>query len=339
MEYKSSEQILNDLRQGSYRPVYILHGEESFFIDQISDYIEANALTDGEKAFNQMVLYGKDIICRQIYDEARQYPMMSQRRVVIIKEAQDLKDLKELSNYISAPADHTVLVIAHKNKKVDGRISWLKEAKKAPNVVVLASTPVRDYQLGAWVKGYLQSRKRSITNDANQLLCEYLGTDLKKLVNEISKMELNLPADKTIDASDIEKYVGISKEYNVFELTKALSAKDNRRAHAICDNLCQNMHKSPIQMMIPAISNHFQKAHIIKRIGNKSDQQLAQMIGVSPYAIKDSKLAARNYSEPGLRSILYLLKEADGKSKGVNQRKAQPETILFDIVSQTLQTK
>lgn len=336
MEYKNTDQIINELKEGHIKPVYILHGSEAYFIDLVCDYIESNVLTDAEKAFNQIVLYGRDIDSRQITDEARQYPMMSSKRVVIIKEAQDFKELKEMGAYMANPSPHTLLVIAHMNGTIDGRISWVKEAKKSPHTVVLQSDTVKEYQLAGWVKQYLLAQGRKISEEANMLLCEYLGTDLKKLVNEIEKLELNLPPKKSISIDDIEKYVGISKEYNVFELNKVLGKRDIIRSYIIADNLAQNIHKSPLQMIVPAMNGHFQKAHIVSRLKGVRDSDLCKLAKVPTFALAEMKEDAANYSELAFKRIFELLVEADAKSKGVNARRVDSADILRELVSNIL---
>lgn len=339
MEYKSTDQVISEITNGHIKPVYLLHGEEAFYIDQIMDLIEANTLTDAEKAFNQVVLYGRDVDSKQIADESRQYPMMSQKRVVIIKEAQDFKELKEMGPYMSNPSPHTVLVIAHMNKKIDGRISWIKDAKKSPHIVMFESGSIKDYHLSQWVKDYLHSKGRKISPEANQLLCDYLGTDLKKLVNEIEKLELNIPPKKSIDTADVERYVGISKEYNIFELNKVLGKKDIQRSHIISKNLGDNIHKSPLQMMIPAMFSHFQKAHIVKRLGGKDKFEIARLGKIPPFAVAELNEAAHNYSEEGFRRIFELLQQADAGSKGVDMRRTEPAEILKELVSNILLLK
>jgi DNA polymerase III subunit delta len=336
MEYQNSNQILTELKSGTYRRIYVLHGEEAFFIDEVVDYVENHILTDSEKAFNQIVLYGKDVEPRQIFDEARQFPMMSERRVIIIKEAQDIKNLSEIEGYMKAPSPHSIVVLAHKNKKVDGRIAWFKEAKKSPHMAVLTAEPIKDYHLAAWVKSYLSSTKRKISDQANLLLCEYLGSDLKKLVNEINKLELNIPPNKAIEVEDIEKYVGISKEYNIFELNRCLGKRDVERAFKICKNLTDNINKSPVQMMLPAMFNHFQKAHIVHRESRRNDDELGSILKVQKFMLNDYKVAATNYSEASLRKIIQLLKTADAKSKGVDQRRFDPEELMKELVSEIL---
>ncbi len=340
MEYKTADHILTELKQGKYRPIYILHGEEAYFIDEITDYIEAHALTDSEKAFNQVVIYGRDANFKTLIDEARQYPMMSQRRVVILKEAQDMVDLKEMGSYIASPSDMTVMVIAYKNKKIDGRITWVKDAKKSPHIAMLHSAAVREYNLSKWINEYLRSKNRKIAPDANMLLAEYLGTDLKKLVNEISKVELNIPTGKMIEVADVEKYIGISKEYNIFALLKELNKRDPYKVHIILQNLVDNIHKNPVQMMIPAMNNHFQRIHITHHHARTADAQLAKLLKVGPYFVKEYKEAIKYYTEPQVRKVFKLLCRYDGQSKGMGRRSGTPPGELFkELVLQILYIK
>ena len=336
MIYTEPDQIINEIRSGSPKPVYILHGEEPYYIDQIVGEVESAVLTDAEKAFNQVVVYGRDIDIKTLQDEARQFPMMSQRRVVIIKEAQAFKDIKVLDGYIEHPIQHTVLVIAHPNKKLDGRWSWVSKAKKSPHIVFFHSEPVRPHRLGAWLTNYLRSKSRKIDARANQLLCEYLGSDLKKLVNEIEKIELNVGSDKVIDADDVERYVGISKEYNVFELLKQLSYVNKSKAFQITDNLARNIKKNPIQMIIPSLFNHFQRLLILTQATTNNEKQLASIMKVPPFAVKEFIAAKSKYPPDKIRHILSAISEADLKSKGVGSRRNDPAELLRELIQEIL---
>ena len=336
MIYSDANHILKELNEGTIKPVYILHGLESYYIDLIVHWIEKNILTEGEKAFNQVVTYGRDIEIKQIYDEARQFPMMSDRRVVIIKEAQDLKDLKLLDSYMSSPVNHTVLVIAHMNKKLDGRMSWMSTAKKSPHIVYFLSEPIKDYKLNGWLNGYMRSKGRKIDNQANQMLCEYLGTDLKKLVNEIEKIELNIAADKMIDAKDVERYVGISKDYNVFELIKALSHVDRPKAFFITDILVSNIKRNPIQMLLPNLFNHFQRILILSQMNARSEDKIAQTLKIPKFTVREYIAACQHYSPISLREILAYIADIDLKSKGVGNRQNDPGELMRDVIQRIL---
>ncbi len=336
MIYTNPDQILNELKSGTIKPIYILHGEESYYIDLIVQEIEQNVLNDAEKSFNQVVVYGRDIEMKTVHNEARQFPMMSQRRVVIIKEAQDMKELKQLGDYIENPVRHTLLVISHVNKKIDGRMSWISKAKKSPHIVLFHSEPVRDYKLNAWLNNFLRTKSRKISPQANQLLCEYLGNDLKKLVNEVEKIELNLAADKMIDATDVERYVGISKDYNIFELLKALSYVDKPKAFFITDNLVSNIKKYPIQMLLPSLFTHFQRLLILSQANTNDDDRLAQMMKVPKFTLKEFHIAKTKYRQDKIKKIINVISIADIKSKGVGDRRNEPGELLKDVIHEIL---
>lgn len=336
MIYTSPDQIIDEIRSGSPKPMYILHGEEPYYIDQIVGEIESGVLTDAEKAFNQIVAYGRDIDIKTLHDEARQFPMMSQRRVVIIKEAQAFKDIKKLDSYIEHPVEHTVLVIAHVNKKVDGRWSWVAKAKKSPQIAFFHSEPVKAHKLNTWLSNYLRSKSRKIDARASQLLCEYIGSDLKKLVNEIDKIELNVSADKVIDADDVERYVGISKDYNVFELLKHISYVNKSKAFFITDNLARNIKKNPIQMIIPSLFNHFQRLLILSQARTNNEKELASIMKVPPFAVREFIAAKSKYRPDKIRHILNAISQADLKSKGVGSRRNDPAELLRELIQEIL---
>lgn len=224
-------QIIGDLKKKQYQPVYFLHGNESYFIDAIADYIEKNVLSDGEKSFNQTILYGKEIEFKQVVDTARRYPMMAPHQVVIIKEAQEMRTLKELATYIEQPAQTTILVICHKHKRFDSRTKLGKLLKK--KAVVFEAKKLYDNQLPDWIHNYLQDKGFSIKPAATALIAEYLGTDLSKVVNEMDKLAINLPRGTNITQQHIQSNIGISKDYNVFELQKALGQKQVTKVNRI----------------------------------------------------------------------------------------------------------
>ena len=316
--------------------VYILHGDEAFFIDSIVNWAESNILDEAESAFNLSVLYGREVNVSAIRDHAMQYPMMAERRVVIVKEAQALKEIASIESYIDHPSPQTVLIIAFKDKKIDGRSKWLKKVADHPEMALFTSEKIRDYKLGQWLDGYLAANNRKISPAANRMICDYLGNDLKKLINEIQKIELNIPVSQEIGLEEIEKFVGISKQFNVYELLAALGAKDTKRVYLILGSLMSNMQKNPIPMLLPAFYQYFQKVWIVREQRNASDQQLSKVLRVNPYFVKEYKQAAKNYSDSKLRSIFALISEMDARSKGVNNRKTNPEELLKELVTKTL---
>ena len=329
------QNIISDLKKGNYKPIYFLHGEEAYYIDAISKYIEKHALTEAEKAFNQIVLYGKDIDFKNVIDNARQFPMMANRRVVIIKEAKDMKGIDMLASYFEKPSDQTVLVIAHKHKKLDGRSKLAKVIKK--NAVVFESKPVRDYKIAEWISNYVREQGYSIDGKSSMLLGEYLGTDLSKITNEITKLTVNLEKGNTIDTNLIHDKIEISKDFNIFELQNALGKKDTAKSFLITDYFTKNIKKHPLVMLNGSLYNYFVKVLLTAKSINKSDQEIASKIKLpNAFFVKDYKVAARNYNLSSLVKIFDYIKEADARSKGIGNRSTPPEAILTELVYKIL---
>ncbi len=329
------QNIISDLKKGNYKPIYFLHGEEAYYIDAISKYIEKHALTEAEKAFNQIVLYGKDIDFKNVIDNARQFPMMANRRVVIIKEAKDMKGMDMLASYFEKPSDQTVLVIAHKHKKLDGRSKLAKVIKK--NAVVFESKPVRDYKIAEWISNYVREQGYSIDGKSSMLLGEYLGTDLSKITNEITKLTVNLEKGNTIDANLIHDKIEISKDFNIFELQNALGKKDTAKSFLITDYFTKNIKKHPLVMLNGSLYNYFVKVLLTAKNINKSDQEIASKIKLpNAFFVKDYKVAARNYNLSSLVKIFDYIKDADARSKGIGNRSTPPEAILTELVYKIL---
>lgn len=333
MEYKSADVLIKDLKEGQILPVYILHGTEAYFIDRVTTYIEHKLLNDGEKAFNQSVLYGRDVDVKQILDHARQFPMMSQYRVVIVKEAQGLRDLKSLDSYIQSPSPQTVFVLAHK-KKIDGRIKWVKAAKKSDQVALMQSDSVPEYKMHAWITSFVKSKGLKISPEGVEILCQYLGNDLKKVSNEIEKVQVNLGDRKSIEIADIEKYIGISREYDVYALLRALSYGDVAKVQQITLNMEENVKSQPLQMVIPGMASYFEKTLIVMQNSRRDDRALGSMIGTYGSFVKEYRSLAQRYSFDRLVRAYSLLVTADGHSKGMEKRK--PDGILKELVGKLL---
>ena len=329
------QNILLDLKKGKFQSIYFLHGEEAYYIDGITKYIEEHALTEGEKAFNQIVLYGKDVDFKNVIDNARQFPMMATRRVVIVKEAKDMKGLDKMESYFEKPSDQTILVIAHKHKKLDGRSKLSKVLKK--NAVVFESKPVRDYKIAEWISSYVREQGFSIDGKSSILLGEYLGTNLSKITNEIAKLTVNLEKGNTIDANLIHDKIEISKDFNVFELQNALGRKDIAKSFLITDYFSKNIKKHPLVLLNGSLYNYFVKVMLTGVNINKSDQEIASKIKLpNAFFVKDYKTAARNYKLSTLVKIFSFIKEADARSKGIGNRSTPPEGILTELVYKIL---
>lgn len=314
------ESIASDIKKKKFAPVYLLCGEEEFFIEKLTELIEENALTESEKAFNQTIAYGKDLNARQIVETCGRLPMMAERQLVLIKEAQalSLKEEEETQylNYLKKPVKSTVLVFAWKHGKPDGRKSFAKEIAKQG--ISFESKPLYENAVVPWIKSFLQERKFRIEEQAAELLVEFCGTDLSKVANELEKLIINKTAGATISADDIEKEVGVSKEYNAFELNNALGHKNQTKAFQIVNYFAANPKNGPMPLVLGTLYGFFTKVYSVHQNKNAQDKELAGLLKVNPFFVKDYKSAARNYSEQKLENIFYLLEEYDLRSKGVN---------------------
>lgn len=325
------DQILSDLKKGDFKPVYLLQGEEAYFIDIISDYIEAHALDEAGKAFNQMVLYGKDIDVKDILDEVRQYPMMAERRVVIVKEAQDLKKINDLEAYANQPSPTSVLVLAHKYKKIRKNTKLAKAVVKSG--VFFSSDKIPEYKMGAWIQNFIRDKGYSLDTNTADLIAEYLGNDLSKVSNEVGKLLLNLGDEKKISADHVQEHIGISKEYNIFEFQKALSQKDMLKIHRIINFFAGDQKNNHISMILGSLYNYFTKVYTAGKYATSPDGVLMKHLGVgSPYFVKEYKMAARQFPPQKMPLIFEALKTADKHSKGVESRSADAQKILQELV-------
>ncbi len=312
----SHNDILKDLKKGQYHPLYFLHGEESYFIDILSDFIENQVLNESEKAFNQTIFYGKDVNHLAIVDTARRFPMMAPYQVVILKEAQDMKSLKELKTYIEKPSEKTILVICHKHKKFNLNSAFGKLLKK--NALVFESKKLYDNQVPDWIQQYLSNKSLKIDPQASVLLGEYLGTNLSKVANELDKLAINLPKGTQITKQHIEENIGISKDYNVFELQKALGQKNVLKVNRIANYFASNPRKNPLPMVTASLYNYFSKMYMLKALKNAPEQEVMKALNLrSAFFLKEYRMAVRNYHLIEIEKTLDLLKEFDLKSKGV----------------------
>lgn len=313
----SYEDILREVQHGTFKPIYFLHGEEPFFIDAVEKAIDQHALSAAEKGFNQTVLYGKDVDHLTLLDYLRRYPMMSERQVVILREAQEMKTLGELAAYFENPMPTTVFVVCHKHKKYDMRTKLGKAL--ASKAVVLESKKLYDNQVPDWIIAWCRSRKLSIEMPAAALIAEYLGTDLAKISNELEKLALNLPAESTITANHVQEYIGISKDYNVYELQKAFASRDLPKIARIQQYFGANIRKNPLIVTISSLYAYFSKVYMLHFLKGSSDADTAKALELrSDWFLKEYKLAAHNYSLAQTERILHLLREYDLRSKGVD---------------------
>ena len=327
------EQLINDLKQKKYEPIYFLCGEESYYIDKVAEFIENNVLEEAEKSFNQTILYGRDTDPITIINEAKRFPMMAERQVVIVKEAQDIKKIDELNSYFENPTPSTLLLICYKKKGVDKRTAFGKNVSKKS--VYFESAKLYDNKIPEWIDAYVKAKKYKIDPRGSLMLSEFLGNDLSKISNEIDKMMLNIPAGGEITPALIEKFIGISKDYNVFELTKALGERNVLKANKIVNYFAANPKNNSIIMIIANLHGYFSKLIITLAIKNQSDNVIASEIGAMPFFVKEYRAAITNYNFKKLVEIIALLHEFDLKSKGVNNNQDEGE-LLKELVYKIL---
>jgi DNA polymerase III subunit delta len=308
--------VINDIKAGSIKPIYFLMGEEPYYINKLTDYLEENLLTEDEKGFNQMVLYGRDTTIDEIVSNAKRYPMMAERQVIIVKEAQDLsRSIDGIEIYVNNPQPTTVLVFAYKYGKVDKRKKWIK--KIASNHLLFESDKLKDYKVGDWIKRVLHGRGYSIEPKAALMLQEFLGNDLSRIANELTKLEIILPQGSAITPDHIEVNIGISKDFNVFELRKAIGEKNHLKSYQIVNYFSQNPKENPIVMVMGQLYVYF--TNILKYHGLKDKTQgnVAKVLGINPFFVDEVKIAAHNYPMKKVSTIIAKMREVDGMSKGV----------------------
>lgn len=332
----SVKKILSDLKARKFNPVYFIQGEESYFIDVISDYIEAHALSEAEKGFNQVVVYGKDVTMATVLTHARRFPMMSEFQVVLVKEAQEIQDLnkeigaKLLLEYLKQPVPSTILVFCHKHKTLDKRRELGKNIDKLTTSVT--SKKLYDNQLPDFVSEYARDKKLVIEDRAVLAICEFVGNDLNRIANEIDKLMISLQPGESITAERVMAQVGVSKEYNIFELQKAILQKDSFMVAKIVNYVEANTKKNPMIPIVAFLYSFFSKLLLATQAADKSEKGLASVLKVSPYAIRDYSLALRQYSPIKILDNISLLKEADLKLKGVNSGSADEGQIFRELV-------
>ena len=330
------EDILKELKNKQYRPVYYLMGEESYYIDLIADYIAAHVLTDDEKEFNQTIVYGPDTDMANIVNAAKRYPMMAEHQVVIVKEAQALRGLDELSYYLRKPQPTTILVFCHKHGSLDRRKKIAAEIEK--NGILFESKKMKESQLPAFITSYIKRRKLDIEPKAVSMLADFVGTDLSRLAGEIEKLIITLPKKQTrITPAQIEQNIGVSKDYNNFELRAALVEKDVLKANRIVKYFEENPKTNPIQMTLSLLFGFFSNLMLAYYAPDKSEQGIASFLGLkSPWQSREYMLAMRRYSGVKTMQIIGEIRYADAASKGVGNSSASNSDILRELVFKIL---
>ena len=328
------QSILHDLHNRKYAPVYLFEGEESFFIDQLSDEIEKNVLDEAGKAFDLVVMYGSETDDMRIVEEVKRFPMMGNSRVVIIKEAQNLKKFDALHAYVKNPMAENILVLAVKNKKLDGRTPFVKYAKQ--HHVYFESKKLYDNQVGQWIETHVKSLGYHIEHKASALLAEFVGADLSRLNNELEKLAMIIPKSTNITVIDIEQNIGISKDYNNFELISALAHKDVLKANTIIKYFAQNPKNNPLVVTTGMLYGYFSKLLLTHEAKDRSPQSLAKALKIHPFVTKDYILGVRNYAYGKNVRIIGYLRELDIRSKGINNVSTSDYDLLRECIFKIL---
>ena len=325
------KQLVTDIKNGIIKPIYFLMGEEPYYIDRISEFIEKNVLSDEEKGFNQMVLYGRDVTIEDIVSNAKRYPMMAERQVIIVKEAQDLsRTIENLSSYAANPQLTTVLVINYKYKKIDKRKALYKAVSKIG--IIYESKKLYENQVSDWIRRVLASKNYTISPKAAQMLVEFLGTDLSKINNELDKLQIILPKGSDITPEAIEENIGISKDYNNFELQKAIGERNVLKAHKIVHYFAENPKDNPMIVTVSLLFSFFSQVLSFHGLNDKSPRNVASALKINPYFVNDYITAARNYPMKKVSQIISTLREFDVKSKGVGSNAVPQGDLLKELL-------
>lgn len=324
--------VLRELADKQYKPVYLLMGDESYYIDAICGYIEEHVLTDVEKDFNQMVFYGRDVDASTVTNAARRFPMMAERQVVIVKEAQDMADLENLVYYMQSPMNSTILVLCYKHGTVDKRKKLVSLVEKIG--IVFESKKIKETQLSAFITGYLKKKKLDIEPKAVMMLVESVGTDLSRMVGELEKLILTVSKDKArITADQVEQNIGISKEYNIFELRAALVEKDILKANMIINYYADTPKENPLPKVLATIFNFFSNLMLAYYAPKNNEAEIASWIGLkSPWAAREYMTAMRHYSGVKTMQIISAIRQADALSKGIGKGNLSDKDILRELV-------
>ena len=330
------KKIVKDVRERKFKPVYVLHGEEDFFIDRVEEEIRKNALEEHERDFNQSILYGRDTDASAVKDICVRYPMMAERQLVVVREAQAWRpdQWDKLESYAKNPTPTTVLVLCHKHKKIDGRKGFAKTVAKSGTVFL--SEQLRDDKLPGWIQSYVKHHQRVIGATEAQLLADHLGSDLGKVTGEVEKLCLVTPENGKITAEIIQRYVGIRKEYNIFELQNAIGAGDHFKALRIANVFANDPKEHPLVVTLEMLHRYFAKLAQVHGSADKSEMGLASALKVPPFFVKDYTAGARNYTSVKLKEIQHHLRQADLRSKGVGGSSASDGELLQELLERVM---
>ncbi|MBE7173135.1 MAG: DNA polymerase III subunit delta [Williamsia sp.] len=324
-----TEKILSDWKNNRYRPVYWLEGEEDFYINQVVDYAEHHLLSEADKGFNLTVFYGRDASWPEVLNACRRYPVFADRQVVLLKEAQHMREIEKLESYIDKPLSSTVLVVAYKEKKVDGRSKFAKLLKEKAELVT--TKRLWDSQLPEWTSELIRAKGYTIAQKALLLIVDHIGNDLNRISNEIDKLLVNLQERKNIAEDDVERYIGISKEYNVFELQDAFGKRDLPKAIKIIQYFESNPKAAPMQLVLPSLYSFFSKLFVLIGTAQSDEKAAAAAIGVSPFFIKDYLEAVKKWGFEGVEKALLLLHEYNLRSIGINDVGSTDASLMKEL--------
>ncbi len=328
------ESVMRDLKARQFRPVYYLMGEEAYYIDKISNWIAENVLQPEERDFNQTVLFGSDVNASQIVDAAKRYPMMSEYQVIIVKEAQNVKNVEPLEKYLKAPMATTILVMCHKNGTIDGRKrEYVKAIQQAG--VLFESKKLRERDLPAFIERYLKTREASIDPKSTQIIADSIGADLSRLTSELDKVLLSLPAnDRRVTPQVVEDQIGVSKDFNGFELRDAIVNRNILKANQIIKYFDENPKAGSIYSFLPMLFNYFQNLMLSYYCPKKGSQEaLAQWLEMrSPWGARDYMTGMRNYSGMKVLQIISKIREIDAKSKGLDNPNTPPGELMKELI-------
>ncbi len=325
------QKIVDDIKAKKIKPIYFLMGEEPYFIDKISDFIEDNILSEDEKSFNQTIFYGHDVSIEDIVSTAKRYPMMAERQVVVVKEAQHLlKNIDKLENYVENPMLSTVLVFCYKYKTLDKRKKVTKLIEK--NGLVFESKKLYENKVAEWIVRVLRTKKFTIEPKAAAMLVEFLGTDLSKINNELDKLKIVLPAESCISPKDIEVNIGFSKDFNIFELRKAIGDRNQLKAYKIAQNFAENPKEYPMVVTTNLIFLFFVQLLQYHGLKDKNPKNVAALLKVNPFFLKDYDVALRNYPMRKVSAIIGTLRQIDVKSKGVGANSLSSGDLLKEML-------
>ena len=326
----SVEQILSDWKKKQFKPIYWLEGEEEYFIDKIIQKAEHDILTDAEKEFNLTIFYGKDANWPDVINACRRYPMFAERQVVLIKEAQQMKDIEKLEAYVESPLSSTILVVGYKEKKLDARKKFSKVIKEKGEV--FTTKKLYEREVISWTENIVKSKGLKITPKGLALLVEHVGNDLARIENELEKLSVNLSDKKEINEADIEKFIGVSKEFNVFELQAAIANKNISKAMAIIQYFEANPKAAPIQVILPSLYGFFSKVFMVFGVGSSDEKTIAAAIGVNPFFAKDYLIAANKFGYNGVENVLLMLHQYNLKSIGVGAVSTEDSSLLKELI-------